>query len=62
MTNAWSIAASIPWFGWVGIVAIISGSVTGIVNACLRHFERMELIRQGMNPDAFDAKPRVPEL
>ncbi|QEH38381.1 hypothetical protein OJF2_69820 [Aquisphaera giovannonii] len=41
----------IPWFAWIAIVAIICGSISGIIAQCQRHFERMEMIRQGMDPD-----------
>ena len=47
---------SMPWFGWVGIVAIVSGSVGGVFKMSYAHRERMEMIRQGMHPDAAFAE------
>jgi hypothetical protein len=41
----------IPWFAWIAIVGIICGSISQIIGQCQRHFERMEMIRQGMNPE-----------
>lgn len=43
---------AIPWFAWISIVVIISGSIGGIVKMRYQHLERIEKIRQGMNPDA----------
>ena len=45
-----SILNSIPWYGWVAIVAILSGSLTAIVRASYQHQQRMAMIRQGMDP------------
>lgn len=57
---------SLPWFGWVAIVAIVMGGVNGVVSALARHRERMAMIRQGMHPDVApqvdpDAKPAYRE-
>jgi hypothetical protein len=45
------MVASIPWFGWVAIVAIVCGCLTGVVKMKFEHAERMEMIRHGINPD-----------
>lgn len=54
---------SMPWFAWVGIVAIVCGNVTGIVSCLIKHRERMAMIRAGMHPDAKanESKPYHPE-
>ena len=52
----YEIVKSIPWFGWIPIVAIICGSVMFIVSAVHRHAERMEMIKQGMDPSKNDDK------
>jgi hypothetical protein len=52
--------SGMPWFGWVAIVAIISGSINGMVRMRYQHAERMELIRHGIHPDSADGKPIVP--
>ena len=46
------LANSIPWFAWIAIVAIISGSIAEVLKRRYRHLERIEMIRQGMNPDS----------
>jgi hypothetical protein len=45
-----------PWFAWIAIVAIICGSISQIITQCHRHFERMEMIRHGMNPDSKNSE------
>jgi cation transporter-like permease len=52
-----SILNALPWFAWIAIVAIISGSLSSVVKMLITHHERIEMIRQGMNPDAVTAKP-----
>jgi len=46
------MVVSIPWWAWIAIVAIVCGSVSGIVKMRYQHLERIEMIRQGMNPDS----------
>ena len=41
---------SIPWFGWIAIVAILCGTIPSIMVAYYRHEERMEMIRKGVDP------------
>jgi hypothetical protein len=53
---AWILSA-IPWFAWIPIVAIICGSINGVVLALAKHNERMAMIRMGMHPDAKVEKP-----
>ncbi|WP_169973125.1 hypothetical protein [Tautonia rosea] len=62
MSSVWTAIGSIPWFAWIAIVAILSGSVAGIFNSWFRHRERMAMIHQGMHPDSGDGKSSVPEL
>ena len=60
-----NLIGMLPWFAWVAIVAIVSGSVSGLLSAWMKHRERMAMIQHGMNPDAADAaeaKAHVPEL
>ena len=49
----------IPWFAWIAIVAIVCGSISQTICQCQKHFERMAMIRQGMNP--FAGKSTKPE-
>ena len=41
----------IPWFGWIAIVAIVCGFISGLAKIGCRHRERIEMIRHGMYPD-----------
>jgi len=50
MSQALSFCESIPWFAWIPIVAIISGSVVKVVAMQHCHAERMAMIQAGMNP------------
>jgi hypothetical protein len=43
--------SGMPWFGWIAMVAIVCGCVSGIIQMRHKHIERMEMIRHGMNPD-----------
>ncbi len=56
----YEILARLPWVAWVPIVAIICGSlvcvVMFVVNAIHRHAERMEMIKQGLDPSKIDDK------
>lgn len=56
--EAMSELHAIPWWAWIAIVAIVSGTISGIVQMRHKHAERMEMIRQGMNPDG--GKPAGP--
>ena len=56
-----AIMNSIPWFAWIPIVAIICGSIGGVVSSVTRHKERMAMIRMGMHPDAKSEKPYYQE-
>jgi hypothetical protein len=51
VTGLASALCTIPWFAWIAIVAIICGSGTSLLAMHHKHRERMEMIRQGMNPD-----------
>ena len=46
------LVQSMPWYGWVAIVAILGGTVKGVVASSLRHQERMAMIKQGVDPDS----------
>ena len=40
----------IPWYAWIAIVAILCGAFQLMVKSVHRHEERMEMIKQGMDP------------
>lgn len=49
--DMYQLLINIPWWAWISIVVIVTGGVTQVVNRHYQHVERMEKIRQGMNPD-----------
>ena len=51
------VLESIPWFAWIPIVAMICGTIAGIVKSVHGHNERMAMIRMGMHPDTKVEKP-----
>jgi hypothetical protein len=57
MNSAITIVDAIPWYAWIAVVAIISGTISGIVKMLVTHKERMTMIQHGMNPDLTTAKP-----
>lgn len=58
MSQSVQILTVLPWWAWIAIVGIICGSVSGFFQMRYRHLERIEMIRQGMNPDG--GKPGMP--
>jgi hypothetical protein len=54
------ILGTIPWFAWIAIVAIVGETTVRIVKMKIAHIERMQMIQQGMHPDAPHAKPYEP--
>jgi hypothetical protein len=56
-----SVLNAIPWFAWIPIVAIICGTIGGVVKSVHSHNERMAMIRMGMHPDAKQEKPYYSE-
>ena len=51
-----SLLQWIPWYGWVAIVAIVCGCLSGIVKSIHRHEQRMAMIKKGMDPSSMDDK------
>ena len=52
MQTVSTVLYTIPWFAWIPIVAIICGTISGVVASVHRHTERMAMIRMGIHPDA----------
>ena len=50
----WNFLNHIPWFAWIAIAGIVMGGIRAVVSMSHKHQERMEMIRQGMNP--YDMK------
>ena len=48
----------IPWFGWIAIISVTSGTVIQLMRLSHRHEERMEMIRQGRDPEALSEDQR----
>lgn len=45
---------SLPWYAWVTIVAILAGAFQKIVRSIHQHEERMEMIKQGIDPSIHE--------
>jgi hypothetical protein len=43
--------ATLPWFAWIAIVAIVGGTVSSLVKTWILHRERMAMIERGLHPD-----------
>lgn len=56
MDEFWKLCQSLPWFVWIPIVAIIGGCAVSIVGCITSHREKMEKIRQGIDPSANNGK------
>jgi hypothetical protein len=52
-----TVVDAMPWYAWIAIVAIISGTISGMLKMLITHKERMTMIQHGMNPDISSAKP-----
>lgn len=60
MSDLSHLFSALPWWAWIAIVAMVCGSTTDFLKRRYRHLERMEMIRQGINPDG--GKPgQIPE-
>jgi hypothetical protein len=52
----------IPWFAWIALAGITSGTLCGLVRMIIVHRERIAMIRCGMDPDAPGRKSVYQEL
>lgn len=52
MEAVWNSIGHIPWYGWIGIVVLVGGIIRSVTAMNHRHKERIEMIRQGMDPNA----------
>ncbi len=43
-----------PWWAWIAIVAVVGETVRQVVKMNHKHRERIEMIRQGMDPRDHD--------
>jgi hypothetical protein len=43
--------ATLPWFAWIALVAILGGTIQSLVKAWIVHRERMAMIERGFHPD-----------
>ena len=46
----WRFCSGIPGYAWAAIVTIIGGTIRQIIVTSHKHQERMEMIRQGIDP------------
>ena len=54
MTGLAEMLRSFPWWAWIPIIAIVGGTVQQIIRMNHKHRERMEMIRQGMDPRDYN--------
>ena len=50
MDSLTQVLHALPWFAWIAIAAIIGATVRRVVKMSQLHRERMEMIRQGLDP------------
>ncbi|MBI5763616.1 MAG: hypothetical protein HZA51_08850 [Planctomycetes bacterium] len=50
LDSFWKFCSTIPWFAWIAIAGIAAGAVRQVVSMSHKHQERMEMIRQGLDP------------
>jgi len=48
--NLWTFLASIPWWSWIPIVAIVGGLIQSMLAMNHKHRERLAMIEKGMDP------------
>lgn len=53
MASFEGILGTFPWWAWIPIISVIGWTVQSIVRMQHRHRERIEMIRQGMDPRDF---------
>ena len=61
MTGVVTIINALPWFAWIAIVAIVCGTIDGVVKRSIKHRERMAMIQHGIHPDAPTEKVQAYE-
>lgn len=52
----YDILTSIPWYGWVAIVAIVCSAIVKVFSGIHRHEERMAMIEKGQDPSQVNDK------
>ena len=43
--------ATLPWFAWIALAAILGGVLNAALKAWMIHRERMAMIERGFHPD-----------
>ena len=66
IASAWSVWSHLPWWAWLGVVAILADAGNRTFKTWTKHRERMAMISMGMHPDSGAAdgagvKPYAPE-
>ncbi|MBK8267613.1 MAG: hypothetical protein IPK83_04635 [Planctomycetes bacterium] len=54
MANLANILAAFPWWAWIAVIAILGGLIRQVISMNHKHRERMEMIRQGMDPRDYN--------
>jgi len=50
MDSLRDVLTAIPWWAWIAIIVLVGGLIRQIVSMSHKHKERMEMIRQGIDP------------
>ena len=53
MDGLWNFLRSIDAWVWIPVVAIMGGTLQGVIKAKHRHEEKMAMIKAGMDPQAI---------
>lgn len=56
MNGIQQILNAMPWYAWIAVIVLAGGIVRQIVSMSHKHRERMEMIRQGMDPRDYPKK------
>ena len=54
MDGVRDVLTALPWWGWVAIIGTVGIVIRQLVQMSHKHSERIEMIRQGMDPRDAD--------
>ncbi len=54
MAGVRDVFTSVPWWAWVAIIGTVGVIIRQLMHMSHKHSERMEMIRQGMDPRDAD--------
>ncbi|QDV91712.1 hypothetical protein RAS2_28160 [Phycisphaerae bacterium RAS2] len=56
MNGIQQILSAMPWYAWIAVIVLVGGIIRQVVSMSHKHRERMEMIRQGMDPRDYPKK------